>query len=95
MTHANLATALFQLKKYEEAIPEFFWLAEKQPDLPITYYFLAISHDSLGKYMDAMANYQQFLRIADANENKLEIEKVNLRLPGLQKLIKQNKGKDK
>ncbi|MEP7038932.1 MAG: tetratricopeptide repeat protein [Acidobacteriota bacterium] len=95
MAHANLATALFQLKRYEEAIPEFFWLAEKQPDLPITYYFLAISHDSLGKYMDAMANYQQFLRIADAAENKLEIEKVNLRLPSLQKLIKQNKGKNK
>ena len=94
ITHANLATALFQLKKYEEAITEFFWLAEKQPDLPITYYFLAISHDNLGKYMDAMANYQQFLKIADANENKLEIEKVNLRIPGLQKLIKQNKGKN-
>ncbi len=95
VTHANLATALFQLKRYEEAISEFFWLAEKQPNLPITYYFLAISHDSLGKYMDAMANYQQFLKIADANENKLEIEKVNLRLPSLQKLLKQNKGKDK
>ena len=91
--HANLATALFQLKKYEEAIPEFFWLADKQPDLPITYYFLAISHDYLGKYMDAMANYQQFLKIADQTVNKLEIEKVNLRLPSLQKLIKQNKGK--
>ena len=95
VSHANLATALFQLKRYEEAIPEFFWLAEKQPNLPITYYFLAISHDSLGKYMDAMVNYQQFLRIADAAENKLEIEKVNLRLPSLQKLIKQNKGKNK
>ena len=93
--HANLATALFQLKKYDEAIPEFFWLAEKQPDLAITYYFLAISHDSLGKYMDAMTNYQQFLRLADPKENKLEIEKVNLRLPSLQKLLKENKGKDK
>ena len=95
MTHANLATALFQLKKYEEATPEFFWLTEKQPDLPVTYYFLAISHDNLGKYMDAMANYQQFLRIADPTENKLEIEKVNLRIPSLEKLIKQNKGKNK
>ncbi len=90
---ANLATALFQQKKYEEAIPEFFRLTEKQPDLPITYYFLAIAHDNLGKYPDAMANYQQFLKIADPGENKLEIEKVNLRIPALQKLIKQNKGK--
>ncbi len=91
---ANLATALFQLKKYEEAIPELSQLAEKQPNLPVTYYFLAISYDNLGKYMDAMANYQQFLRLADAAENKTEIEKVNLRLPSLQKLIKKNKGKD-
>ncbi|CAN5595969.1 hypothetical protein BH24ACI2_BH24ACI2_06150 [soil metagenome] len=91
--HANLAIALFQLKKYDEAILEFFRLTEKQPDLPITYYFLAISHDNLGKYMDAMANYQLFLKFANAAENKLEIEKVNLRLPSLQKLIKQGKGK--
>ena len=39
--HANLATALFQLKRYQEAIVEFHWLTEKQPDLPIAYYFLA------------------------------------------------------
>lgn len=91
--HANLATALFQLKKYEEAIAEFSWLSQKQPDLPVTYYFLAISHDNLEEYLDAMANYQQFLRLADPAQNQLEIEKVNLRLPSLQKLIKQNAGK--
>jgi len=43
--------------------------------------------------MDAMANYQQFLKIADSNEFKLEIEKVNLRLPVLQKQIKEKKGR--
>lgn len=90
---ANLATALFQLKRYAEAIFEYQWLAEKQPNLPITYYFLAISHDNLEQYIDAQANYQQFLKIADANENKLEIEKVNLRLPSLQKLAKKTKNK--
>lgn len=90
---ANLATALFQLKRYSEAIPEYQWLTEKQPDLAIAYYFLAIAHDSLGEYLDAAANYQQFLKIADAEKNKLEIEKVNLRLPDLDKLIKSKKGK--
>lgn len=89
--HANLATALFQLKRYEESITEYQWLTEKQPDLAITYYFLAISYDSLGKYVDAMANYQQFLKIADPSKNQLEIDKVNLRLPSLQKLIKSKK----
>jgi tetratricopeptide (TPR) repeat protein len=88
---ANLATALFQLKKYAEAIFEYQWLAEKQPNLAIAYYFLAISHDNLEQYIDAQANYQQFLKIADSNENKLEIEKVNLRLPSLQKLAKKSK----
>ena len=94
---ANLAAALFQLKRYEEAKTEYAWLTEKQPELSIGYYFLAIAHDNLGEYIDAMANYQQFLRLADPKVNQLEIDKVNLRLPSLQKLIKQQekKGKNK
>ncbi len=91
--HANLATALFQLKRYDEAKTEYQWLTEKQPNLAVAYYFLAIAHDNLSEYLDAMANYQQFLKLADATSDKLEIEKVNLRLPGLQKQIKQKKGR--
>lgn len=90
---ANLATAFFQSKRYEEAKKEYVRLTEKQPDLTIAYFFLAVVHDNLREYADAMANYQQFLRLADAEKNKLEIEKVNLRLPALQKLIKEKKGK--
>jgi tetratricopeptide (TPR) repeat protein len=90
---ANLAAALFQLKRYGEAKIEYGWLTEKQPALPVGYYFLAIAHDNLGEYMDAMANYQQFLRLADPKTNQLEIEKVNLRLPSLQKLIRQQEKK--
>lgn len=89
---ANLATALFQLKRYTEAKTEYQWLVEKQPDQAIAHYFLGITHDQLNEYLDAMANYQQFLRLADAAQNKLEIEKVNLRLPVLQRQIKE-KGK--
>jgi len=90
---ANLATALFQLKRYSEAKTEYQWLTEKQPNLAVAYYFLAIAHDNLGEYLDSMANYQQFLKIADATENKLEIEKVNLRLPILQKQLNKVKSK--
>ena len=68
-------------------------MAQKQPDLAITYYFLGIIYDRLTEYMDAMANYQQFLKLADAEKNKTEIEDVNLRLPALQKQIKEKKGK--
>ncbi len=92
---ANLATALYQLKLYPEAKAEFRWLTEKQPDSPAAHYFLAIIHDQLEEYLDAMANYQQFLKLADPEANKLEIEKVNLRLPTLQKQIKDGKGKKK
>lgn len=91
--HANLAAALFQLKRYEEAKNEYKWLIERQPGLSVAYYFLGISHDQLEEYVDAMANYQQFLRMADPEVNKLEIEKVNLRLPILQKQIRSGKGK--
>ncbi|MBK8305222.1 MAG: tetratricopeptide repeat protein [Chloracidobacterium sp.] len=92
--HANLATALFQLDRYAEAKPEFEWLTAKEPTLAGPYYFLAIAHDHLSEYMDAMANYQSFLRLADPAANKLDIEKINLRLPQLQKLIKEGKGKE-
>ena len=90
---ANLAISLFQLKRYQEAKIEYQWLAEKQPDNAIIYYFLGIIHDQLQEYLDAMANYQMFLKRADAEKNKLEIDKVNLRLPSLQKQIKEKKGK--
>jgi len=90
---ANLATALFQLKRFPEAKIEYQWLTEKQPDLTIAYYFLAIAHDNLGEYLDAMANYQQFLKLADAVADKLEIEKVTLRLPSLLKQV--NKARNK
>ncbi|MGQ0541610.1 MAG: tetratricopeptide repeat protein [Blastocatellia bacterium] len=90
---ANLATALFQLKRFAEAKTEYQWLVEKQPGLAAAYYFLAVTHDQLGEFLDAMANYQQYIRLADATANKLEIEKVNLRLPILQKQIKDGKGK--
>lgn len=85
---ANLATALFELKRFAEAKTEYRRLTEQQPDLPIAYYFLAIAHDNLNEYADAMANYQLFLQRADSANNRLEIEKVNLRLPALQKQIK-------
>ncbi len=91
--HANLATALFQLKRYAEAKQEYEWLTAKQPDLPAAFFFLAICHDQLAEYLDAMANYQQFLRIADPAKNQLEIEKVELRIPILQRQIKEKKGK--
>ncbi len=92
--HANLATALFELKRYAEAQTEYVWLTTRQPDLPAAYFFLAITFDQTGQYLDAMANYQHFLRIADPVQSKLEIERVNLRLPWLQEQIK-SKGKNK
>jgi len=84
---------LFQLKRFDEAKAEYQWLIERQPNLAAAYYFLAITHDQLGEYLDAMANYQQFLRLADPVASKAEIEKVNLRLPTLQKQLRDGKGK--
>ncbi len=90
---ANLATALFQLKRYTEAKTEFHWLTEKQPEAAAAYYFLGIIHDHLAEYPDAMVNYQLFLRKADAEGFKDEIDRVNLRLPVLHRQIKSGKGK--
>jgi len=89
----NLATALFQLKRYNEAKVQFQWITGKQPDNVVAYYFLAIAHDELSEYGDAMANYQIFLRKADPKTNQLEIDKVNLRLPVLQRQLDAGKGR--
>ncbi|MGI8813509.1 MAG: tetratricopeptide repeat protein [Pyrinomonadaceae bacterium] len=91
--HANLATALFQLQRYEEAKAEYRWLILKQPETAVAYFFLAVAHDHLNEFPDALDNYQLFLKIADANVNGLEIEKVKLRLPSLEKQIKEKKGR--
>ncbi len=90
---ANLATALYQLKRYTEAKTEYQWIAAKMPENAIAHFLLAVSHDQLSEYLDALANYQEFLRLADPAKNQLEIEKVNLRLPSLQKQIKEMKKK--
>jgi tetratricopeptide (TPR) repeat protein len=90
---ANLATSYSQLKRYREAKPHYAWIVENHPERPIGHFLLAVTHDNLGEYLDAMANYQQFLRVADPATNGLEIEKVNLRMPALEKLIKSTKGK--
>lgn len=92
-SHANLATALFQSKRFAEAKTEFAWIIHEQPASPIAYYFLGISHDRLNEYLDAMANYQLFLKYAEPAKNQLEIDKVNLRLPALSKLTKSIKGR--
>lgn len=92
---ANLATALFQLNNFAEAKIEFQKLIDEQPKLAPAYYFLGICFDRLTEYMDAMANYQSFLRLADPKVSQLEIDKVNLRLPILQRQIKNKEGKRK
>ena len=93
--HANLGTAFFQMKRYEEAKAEYQWLTSHEPVPPVAYYFLAICHDQLSEYLDAGANYNLFLKHADAAQNQLEIDKVKLRLPILDRQIKQQGGRSK
>jgi len=93
--HANLGTALFQSKRFAEAKPEYQWLTSHEPVPPVAYFFLAICHDQLGEYLDAAANYNLFMKSADPVKNQMEIDKVNLRLPLLQKDIKRTGGKSK
>lgn len=89
--HANLATALDELKLYEDALTEFKWLKEAKPDLAVVHFFLARDYDLTGDCQNALAEYETFIAKADATQNELEIEKVNLRLPILRDLIKRGK----
>jgi tetratricopeptide (TPR) repeat protein len=90
--HANLALALYELKRFAEALPEYEWLAAAKPEIAATYFFLATAHDNLGEYKPALDAYESFLSHADPANNKLEIDKVNLRLPVLRGQIQRGEG---
>jgi tetratricopeptide (TPR) repeat protein len=92
--HTNLATALFELDDFANAAREFVWILNhqrQQKRVAVTLYFLGICFDKLGDYEQALKAYEQFLSLATA-ENQLEIDKVKLRLPSLQRQIKEGKG---
>jgi tetratricopeptide (TPR) repeat protein len=91
--HANYATALFELKRYPDAVKQFEWLSVSDPKAAAPYYFLAIAYDWMEEYVDSLAAYEQYLKLADPVANKLEIEKVNLRLPVVRRFVKEGKGK--
>ena len=90
--HANLATALYELKQYAAAIAEYEWLIKAKPDLAVAYYFIATAHDYLGEYPEALSAYETFVGHADLKTNQLEIEKVKLRLPSLRRQIQLGQG---
>lgn len=90
--HANLATSLYEAKRYADAISEFEWVLSTKPDVVVAHYFIATSYDYLGEYPLALASYQKFLASADARTNQLEIDKVKLRLPMLQRQIQLGEG---
>ncbi|MEP6743006.1 MAG: tetratricopeptide repeat protein [bacterium] len=92
VAHANLATALYELKQFPEALIEYQWLLQTKPDLTVAHYFIATAHDYLGEYEEALASYETFLAHADQDKNRLEIEKVKLRLPSLHRQIQKGEG---
>jgi tetratricopeptide (TPR) repeat protein len=93
--HANLALALYELKDFPKALPEYEWLAAARPERAATYFFIATAHDNLEEYQQALEAYEKFMSLADPIINKLEIEKVNLRLPKLRDQIRRGQGAKK
>jgi tetratricopeptide (TPR) repeat protein len=93
VAHANLALALYELKDYASALPEYEWLKNERPEVAVTYFYIATAHDKLGQYQDALTAYEKFLSLANSGTNKLEIEKVNLRLPSLRAQLKRGQGR--
>lgn len=98
--HTNLATALFELDDFASAGNEYIWILKRQQALGdrrrivVTLYFLGICLDKLGDYEQALKAYEQFLELA-SSENQLEIDKVKLRLPSLQRQIQKGQSSRK
>jgi tetratricopeptide (TPR) repeat protein len=96
----NLATALFKLDDFQNALGEYIGIFDYQRKrgdrkrTAVTLYFIGICFDKLGDYEQALKAYEQFMALAPA-ENQLEKDKVNLRLPSLRNQIKEGKAKRK
>lgn len=94
---ANVATASFELKDYPSAAREYIWMLNylgqkgEQKKAAITTYLLGVCFDRFGDFEQALKAYQQFLSLATP-EQQLEVEKVKLRLPSLQRQIAQGQG---
>ena len=97
VAHTNLATALFEMDDFANAAREFLWILNQQKErkrAAVTLYFLGICFDKLGDLEQAQKAYNQFLANAIA-DNQLEIDKVKLRLPSLQRQLEKGQGKRK
>lgn len=92
VAHANLAIALFELKLFSASLIEYEWIRNTKPETTAAFFFIAVIHDKMGEYNEALVSYQNFLDRADTRLFKLEIDKVNLRLPALRNQIKQGQG---
>lgn len=90
--HANLAAALYEMRLYKQAVSEYKWISQARPELAIVQFFIGTAHDRLGEYEDALAAYETFLAAADPSVNRLEMDKVTLRLPSLRNQIKRGEG---
>ncbi len=86
--HANLAIALDEQGNFREALKEYQWIKQARPELALTDYFIARMHDKLGEYVESLAVYESFMRRADAEKNRTEIERVQLRLESLREQAK-------
>ena len=86
---------MYEAKNYREALPEYEWIVTTKPEISVAHYFIATSHDYLGEYPEALVSYEKLLSVADPKTNQLEIEKVKLRLPTLQRQIKLGEGAKK
>ena len=52
--------ALYEAKRYQEAIPQYQWILAAKPEAAVAHYFIATSHDYLGEYPEALASYENF-----------------------------------
>src|SRR5262249_964167 len=63
LAHAQAGLSLFQLHRYEEAIPHFQQAKVSDPNSPVLPgFYLARSYDALEKHESAIVEYEEFLK---------------------------------
>lgn len=78
--HFHLGSAYFSLENWQFALQSFEKAAELAPDEPASAYNVALCHQRLGHFVDAIHWYQEYLKRKPNADDKVEILELIQRL---------------
>ncbi len=75
-THIFAATLLYRLQRYEEALPHLDAVVRDSPELPQAYSLRGQLHSRVGRYEDAIQDFDRYLALSDAPYESPDVQRA-------------------